>query len=113
MSFISKVTAAAVLAISLAPIAGHASTIRPFPKNPTPRFHTSEEDAILKTAKVVSEDTLKYVVEDTSNVCGNTGKAGQNVKVVIRAANGRLVVLRTYGVPENGLFLPSGASECQ
>ena len=113
MSFISKVAAAAVLAISLAPAAGQAVGLQPFPKAPTPRFQTADEEAILKTAKVVAEDTLMYDVEYTSNVCGTTGKAGQNVKVLIRTSSGRLITIRTFGIPEDGIIFKSQATECK
>ncbi len=113
MSLISKLATAAALALSLAASASHAATIQNYPKEHTPRFATYNDMAIRKAAKVAAEDTLKYVVEETNNVCGNTGKNGANVKVLIRASNGRLVLLKTYGVPEDGVVFASTAFECK
>lgn len=113
MSLISKLTCAGALALSLTPAASHAAQLRSYPKIPTPRFVPYEDAAIKKAAKVAIEDTLKYIVEETSNVCGTTGEAGANVKVVIRAPNGKLVLLRTYGVPNDGAFTSPSAIECK
>ena len=113
MSVISKLTFAAALALSFAPTASHAAQLQNFPKQLTPRYPTFDEMAIVKTAKVVSEDTLKYIVESTDAVCGEAGKPGANVKVVIRAPNGKLILLKTYGVPEDGVFTRSTAVECK
>ena len=115
MSLISKLATGAALALSLAASASHATTIQVqgYPKVLAPRTGaTYDQEAIMKAAKVIAEDTLKYVVESTSNVCGNTGLAGQNVKVYLPIGGGKAKLVATYGVPENGFLFASQAVQC-
>lgn len=97
--------------INLKQVAFAALVFAPLLSQAAPvRMPTFDEESVEKVQRVMTKSELKYVV--TNGVCG-TSKPGSTVKVVIKSASGKFVLLRTYGVPENGILFDSKPVLCQ
>ena len=90
------------LAAALTPTASRAAAARGF---------TSDEIAVQKVSEALIANDLKFVAQQTENICGSTGVEGTDVKVQI-AAGGRFITIRHYGVTYAGFWTSEKAIEC-